>query len=172
MANITKRVNRKAAPHLAGETVEVAILVEPKGTYAAGGLATALMPRTQMRRSEAAAAQAQDEEGGMAQSFPAASCVVAITTTRVVAFESNGLTFRSLDFEAPRDAVYLASDDGVFAAPEGAGRLSVTALAKSCARGVDDLYEHHPGLCRGDAPHRCDTARGSEHQSPRWFRRR
>ena len=112
MANITKRVNRKAAPHLAGETVEVAILVEPKGTYAAGGLATALMPRTQMRRSEAAAARAQDEEGGMAQSFPAASCVVAITTTRVVAFESNGLTFRSLDFEAPRDAVYLASDDG------------------------------------------------------------
>jgi len=112
MANITKRVNRRAAALLDAELVEVAILVEPKGTFAAGGLATVLMPRGQTRRTEAAAASARQSEGGMATSFPAASCVVAVTPTRVIAIKSNGLTFRALDFEVPRGAAHLVTSQG------------------------------------------------------------
>ncbi|MGB5757652.1 MAG: hypothetical protein WBM50_12120 [Acidimicrobiales bacterium] len=112
MANITKRVNKRAASLLDGEAAEVALLVEPKGTFAAGGVVTALVPRLQMRRTAEKAADANRQQGGVAAGFPARAAVVAVTPTRIVAIESNGLTFKRLDFEAPRAEVRLISSEG------------------------------------------------------------
>ena len=47
MANITRRAAKRLADHLLdGEEVEVAVLVEPKGTYGLGMVAMTLLPRT------------------------------------------------------------------------------------------------------------------------------
>ncbi|MDG2111780.1 MAG: hypothetical protein P8N02_04090 [Actinomycetota bacterium] len=105
MANITKRVNNKTADLLGGESAEIAILVEPKGTYSGGMLLLDLAPQAETRRAESAAAGADGAEGGVAATVPAASAIVAVTPTRLVAIESNGLTFKNLDFETPRAAV-------------------------------------------------------------------
>lgn len=95
MADVTRRTQRKVADYLEdGETIEVAVLCEPKGTYGLGMFKIAAAPRAgqaAMNRSQAEQAAGQL---GMVAKFPHEPCVVAVSARRVYAFPSNGLRFK------------------------------------------------------------------------------
>ncbi len=94
MADITKRTAKRIADHLSeGETVDAAMLCEPKGTYGPGMVALAVLPRIVGRRMERHAGATNEETGGLAATFPGKSCVVAITNVRILVVLSNGMTF-------------------------------------------------------------------------------
>ncbi len=102
MADLTKRAQKRLADHLrAGESVQAALLCEPKGTYGMGMVALALVPRFADSALADRSAAANQESGGIAASFPSSSCVVAITECRVVVVESNGLRFGAPVLELP-----------------------------------------------------------------------
>ncbi|MEM7091783.1 MAG: hypothetical protein AAF567_02175 [Actinomycetota bacterium] len=105
MANITKRVNKRAAEHLGGETAEVVLLCEMKGGLGVGAVATVIARRTTEKAMRNRTAETLEEAGGMAAEFPAATCVVAVTISRVIAMESNGITFKAPSLTLPRAAV-------------------------------------------------------------------
>ncbi|MCP3939164.1 MAG: hypothetical protein GY708_27765 [Actinomycetia bacterium] len=86
-------MQRKLASHLdSDETLTAAILVEPKGTYGAGMIALAALPRLAGRKLAEKADEANDDAGGMAARFPGESSVVAVSDRRVLVVASNGLT--------------------------------------------------------------------------------
>jgi hypothetical protein len=93
MADVTRRTQRKVVDYLdEGETIEVAVLCEPRGTYGAGMFAIAVAPRTGetvLRRQ----ADAVGTQVGIGSKFPTGSCVVAVSARRVYVFPSNGLRY-------------------------------------------------------------------------------
>lgn len=94
MADITTRAQRKVAKYLdPGETLEVAVLCEPKGTYGLGMLKLAAAPGLGNSSLNRAQAAQKEEQIGMVDDFPAEPCVVAVTQQRTMAFPSNGLKF-------------------------------------------------------------------------------
>lgn len=96
MADITKRTAKRIAKHLQpGEDVEVAVLIEPKGTYGPGIVAVALLPRTMTKVMGNSAAEANAAAGGLAAAFPGGSAALTITNQRVLVVPSNGLTFKA-----------------------------------------------------------------------------
>jgi hypothetical protein len=102
VANITGRVQKKLATYLAtGETVEAALLVEPKHTYGIGAVATAVAPRTASRHLAEQAATRHQGSPGMAHGFPGQPCVVAKTSARILVSVSNGLSFSAPVLELP-----------------------------------------------------------------------
>ncbi len=102
MANITKRVQKKLAEYLrGGESVQAALLVEPKGTYGLGAIATVVAPRTAGKVLDAQAAQRHADAGGTASQFPGRSCVIAKTDQRLLVSISNGLWFSAPVLELP-----------------------------------------------------------------------
>ena len=103
MANITKRVNKKLADRLhPGEEVQIAILCEPKDTYGKGAAGLVIAPGLQLRRLGKKAAEERQEEGGMAASFPARSCVLAVTGQRILVVDSNGIPLVPIGDPAPQ----------------------------------------------------------------------
>lgn len=100
MADITKRTNKRAAKHLDGEVLDVVLLCEMKGALGLGAVGSVLATRTANRVMEQRSGERLEAEGGIASSFPAKTCAVGITATRVVAIPSNGIKF-----EAPELAV-------------------------------------------------------------------
>ena len=110
MANITKRMARKLAGHLAdGEQPVVALLVEPKGTYGLGAIAMVTAPSTASHKLIDRAAASHQASGGMAAGFPGVSAVVMVTDRRVIAAPSNGLKVAAPTFEAPLGSVMVKS---------------------------------------------------------------
>lgn len=110
MANITRRANTRLATHLRpGESVQAALLVEPKHTLGLGAIATAIAPRTATRALADQAAARHDEAGGLAQRFPGASAVVAQTHERILVSVSNGLSFAAPTLELPLGGVVIAA---------------------------------------------------------------
>lgn len=105
MANITKRVNKRAAHHLGGEVAEIALLVEMKGGLGLGAVATVIAPRTTDKAMRDRTSDGLQEQGGIAATFPASSAIVALTPTRLIALESNGLTFKEPSLDIPRTNV-------------------------------------------------------------------
>ena len=108
MANITKRTQKRVAKYLEiEETVEVAVLCEPKGTYGLGMFKLAAAPgigQSSMNRAQRAQ---KDGQLGLVEDFPAEPCVLAVTANRVLAFPSNGLTFKPPTFIAARPEVLI-----------------------------------------------------------------
>ena len=108
MANITKRVNKKIGDRLPpGETVRVAVLVEPKGTYGKGLFPLAAAPGLVMKRQTKKAEEDRAESGGMAAEFPAKTSVLAVTETRILAVHSNGLTFKETAMDIPLGSMLM-----------------------------------------------------------------
>ncbi len=133
MADITKRVAKKAAPHLAaGEQVLAALLLEPKGTYGAGAVALAAAPRTAIRALDTSAAKDRAEEGAAAGQLPAKSFVLVVTDRRVVAMPSNGLRVDPVAASFERHEVTVAANDG-----RGLGRRLTLAFADGTSATVD-----------------------------------
>lgn len=94
MADITRRTQRKVVDYLDdGETIDVAILCEPRGTYGAGMFAIAVAPRTGQAILERRQADVASTQVGIGNKFPTGSCVVAVSARRVYVFPSNGLRF-------------------------------------------------------------------------------
>lgn len=113
MANITKRMNKKLAGWLEpGETVEIALLLEPKGQYGVGMLATALAPRTSQRSMAKRDAADRATAPGIAASVPVGSQVMAVSQTRVRFARSNGLTVSEPELVLPREAVRVGRIEG------------------------------------------------------------
>ena len=69
----------------------------------------AAAPLAQQRRLEQHAGEAAAEEGGIAATFPAGSCAVVVTARRVVAIETSGIRFRSIDFSTERAGTRLVN---------------------------------------------------------------
>ena len=91
MADITKRATRELADHLQpGEIVHAALLCEPKGTYGAGTLALAAMPRTADRYLSDRVADSRD---GMAGRLPGSSFALVLTSDRVLISATGGIRF-------------------------------------------------------------------------------
>ena len=110
MADITKRMTRKLADHLAdGEEPIVAILVEPRGTYGFGMFATVAAPGTAARKLANRAANDHGADGGMAEGFPGEASVIMVTSRRVLVAPSNGLKVRAPVFETPVGSVKVRS---------------------------------------------------------------
>lgn len=108
MADITRRTQRKVADYLVdGEAIEVAVLCEPKGTYGAGMFAIAAAPRVGQTLMERLQAGAMAREVGVAQRFPAGSCVVAVSARHVYVFPSNGLRFADPTLVVERCDVFV-----------------------------------------------------------------
>ncbi len=108
MADITKRTQRKVADYLVdGETVEVAVLCEPRGTYGAGMFAIAVAPRPGQALMERRQAESVARQVGIAQRFPAGSCVVAVSARHVYVFPSNGLRFADPTLVVERCDVFV-----------------------------------------------------------------
>lgn len=148
MADLTKRAGKRLRDHLAdGETVEVAILLEPKGTYGPGMVAVALLPRTMARHLEGRAGAASAEEGGLAARFPSRSAVLAVTDRRIVVAPSNGLSFGAPELELDRAEVTIGR-----VARKGLGRRLQLVFADGSAIEVD--------LQRGQPLDRLETAIG------------
>jgi len=108
MADITKRTQKKVAAYLEpGETIEVAVLCEPKGTYGFGMFRLAAAPglgQASMNRAQDAQKEGQV---GIVADFPAEPCVLAATKTRVLAFPSNGLKFSAPTLAVSRHQVHI-----------------------------------------------------------------
>ncbi len=108
MANITKRAAKRVRDHLhADETVSVAILVEPKGTYGPGMAALAAAPLLAGRALAQRAEDANRNQGGLAAGFPGRSCAVVATDRRVLVVPSNGLSFGEPVLVVDRGAVQI-----------------------------------------------------------------
>ena len=105
MANITKRVNKRASEHLNGEVAEVALLSEMKGALGLGAVGTVVARRTTERVMRDRVASDLEAEGGLAASFPSSSAIVAVTASRVIALESNGITFKAPSLVVHRSKV-------------------------------------------------------------------
>jgi hypothetical protein len=94
MADISKRLMRKLAAHLAeDERIEVAVLVEPRGTYGLGMLKMVASPRAGARRIADKASEAHRDAGGMAADFPGEPAAIVVTDSRVLVVPGNGLRF-------------------------------------------------------------------------------
>lgn len=106
MADVTKRTAKRAAAHLEGELPEVAILCELAGQLGVGAVATVLARRTTEAVLRNRADGARETEGGLAASFPAESCVVALTRSSLVAMPSNGIRFDAPTLIVDRSSVW------------------------------------------------------------------
>lgn len=94
MADVTRRTQRKVADYLDdGETIDVAVLCEPRGTYGAGMFVIAVAPRTGEAILQRRQVDAVDRQLGIGSKFPTGSCVVAVSARRVYVFPSNGLRY-------------------------------------------------------------------------------
>lgn len=114
MADITKRISKKIADRLApGEVLQIAILVEPKGTYGTGMVGLVVAPGLQMRRLRKQAQESREDEGGMAATFPTKPCVVAVTNHRIHVVDSNGLSFKETLLEVPLGSMLVGDVDGI-----------------------------------------------------------
>lgn len=113
MADITRRVTKKLGEYLAaGETVEVALLVEPRGTYGIAGVGIAVARRAATSGLDRRAERDRDDAGEAdAASFPAQSCAVVVTSQRVLASPSNGIRFKP-PVEFPRAGLRLIGEEG------------------------------------------------------------
>ena len=110
MADITKRTGKRLAAHLEnGESVRVALFVEPKGTYGLGAFALAAAPRTTMRRMDRKARERHGEEGGIAAGFPGRSSVIAVTDRRILVAPTNGLKFEAPELTVPLGSMFVQS---------------------------------------------------------------
>lgn len=133
MADITRRTAKRIAAHLgAGETVEAALLCEPRGTYGAGMVALALLPRTMARHIDRRAEARQHAEGGIAAAFPTETVVIAITDARVLVLPSNGLRFGSPALVLDHDQMALGETRS-----RGLGRRQRLVFADGSAVEVD-----------------------------------
>lgn len=115
-----------------GETVQAALLCEPRGTYGAGMVALTLLPRTMGRRMDRAASARQHAEGGLAARFPGESCVLAVTDRRVVVLKSNGLRFDGPALVLDHDEITLGETR-----VRGLGRRQRLVFADGSAVDVD-----------------------------------
>lgn len=133
MADITKRTAKRLREHLVdGETVEVAVLMEPKGTYGPGMVALALLPRAMGRHLDQRAAGANAAEGGLAARFPGRSTVLAVTDRRLLVVPSNGLTFGAPELELDRTEITIGE-----VSRKGLGRRMQLVFADGSALEVD-----------------------------------
>lgn len=132
MADITKRVNKRAARHLGGEVAEVVLLCEAKGGLGLGALATTAAPRTATRARRKRTAARLTSEGGLAASFPVKTAAVVLTPTRLVAMPSNGLTF-----EPPTLAVDRVSVQATVVGWRGLGRRVSLRFSDGSTADVD-----------------------------------
>ena len=133
MADITRRTAKKIARHLeSDETVDLAVLMEPKGTYGLGMIALAAMPRTTMRRLKRGATEANEGEGGVAAGFPTRSSVLVVTNRRVLVVPSNGLTFGDPELEISLGGVLVGEIVG-----KGMGKRMTLVFGDGSAVTVD-----------------------------------
>ena len=133
MADLTKRAGKRLRHHLdEGETVEVAVLLEPKGTYGPGMVAVALLPRAMTRHLDGRAEAAQADEGGLAARFPARSAVLTVTDRRILVAPSNGLTFGDPALQLDRGEITMGR-----VARKGLGRRLQLVFADGSAIEVD-----------------------------------
>ena len=110
VANITKRMAKKMRKHLADdEQAQIALLVEPKGTYGLGMFTVAAAPRSAARSLVRKAEDAHEASGGIASSFPSESSVLLVTDRRALAAPSNGLTVKAPTFDVPVTSVKVKS---------------------------------------------------------------
>ena len=113
MANITRRAAKRLADHLLdGEEVEVAVLVEPKGTYGLGMVAMTLLPRTTDDALTGRADRRNAESGGLAARFPGESCAIAVTGTRILVAPTNGLRWRPPAMTLHRGQMFVDDSRG------------------------------------------------------------
>ena len=131
MADITGRVRKRAA-HLFddGEVVLVAILVEPKGTYGAGSVAVAALPR--LSTALLANRAASDRPDGFASTFPSKPAAVVVTDRRVAVIPSNGIGFSAITAEYARTDLVVADNVG-----RGLGRRLTLAFVDGSSVVVD-----------------------------------
>ncbi len=133
MADITKRTAKRLKAELGdGETVEVAVLIEPKGTYGPGMVAVALLPHTMSRQLDGRAEAANAEQGGLAASFPGRSAALVVTDRRVLVVPSNGLSFGRPELELGRDQLTIGD-----VTRKGLGRRLQLVFADGSAIEVD-----------------------------------
>ena len=104
MADLTKRARKRLGEFLEpDETIEVAVLCEPRGTYGPGMIGLTLATRTTDRHL---AAKAAGSRTGMASTLPSSSFILAITDARVLMSRSNGLTFAAPEPVFRHDEVF------------------------------------------------------------------
>lgn len=133
MADITKRANKRLREHLAtGETVEVALLVEPAGTYGLAGVAMAALPRTTGRHLNDKAAERYDAAGGIAAELPAEPFALVVTGHRVLMAPTNGLRWKPPALAIPRGQIKVA-----VAGSKAFGRRVRLAFADGTGADVD-----------------------------------
>ena len=110
MADITKRARKRVAHHLEpGETVEIAIFVEPRGTYGIGAVALVVAPRSAARKMAERADRAHDEQGGMAAGFPGEPAAIVVTQSRIIVVPTNGIRFGEPALVVPLGSLLVRS---------------------------------------------------------------
>jgi hypothetical protein len=133
MADITKRTAKRIADHLNdGEQVQVAMLIEPKGTYGPGMVAVALLPRTMSRSLERSADESNQASGGLAAQFPGGSAALTVTDQRILVVPSNGMTFKAPEAVYPLGSVVVGE-----VTRKGLGRRMQLVFADGSAVQVD-----------------------------------
>ena len=131
MANITKRTAKRLAGALEpGETVQIAVLCEPRGSYGLGSVALTVLPRTGDRYLSKKAAESRD---GTASLLPSSAFVVAVTSDdRVVFAASDGLRFA-----APNLILHIGDVFVTELRSRGLGRGATLVFADGSATDVD-----------------------------------
>lgn len=110
MAGLTKRVTKKLRGRLeAGESVQVALLVETPGTYGGAAVGLALAPGVMRHRLEDATRQERSSQSGTASEFPVGSCALVVTDRRTLVVLSNGLIFGRTVLEIPPGGLLVGS---------------------------------------------------------------
>lgn len=109
VADITKRMNKKLRPYLDHrEKIVAAILVEPKGTYGAGMIPLALLPRTVGKYLEDKAGEVAENSAGLSAEFPTTACTIAATDKRVLIVPSNGITVGEPSMDLDRGQIAIS----------------------------------------------------------------
>lgn len=110
MANISKRAQKKLAVYLdPTESVEAALLVEPKGTYGVGMIGHAVATNTTTKALNNSAKRSLEEKGGLAATVPSKPFVIVKTNKRILVSVSNGINFSEPSISFDISAIKLTN---------------------------------------------------------------